>query len=101
MTTGFYLVLDCPWNRTNHAELIGQRFENPPSYCAVQSEREGLMEMTDDQLKAMWNISLFGRKCIQVGDGTAQRLMQITDELLTERGIDHSLTELLPNKAFG
>lgn len=33
-----WVVTDCEFNRHWNRELIGKRFDNPPSYCAVKEE---------------------------------------------------------------
>lgn len=97
MTNGFYMVVDCPWNRTNCPELIGQRFENPPSYTAVKSEREGVMEMDDHSLKSLWNIvAVYGNRMIQISDGLIDRLKIIVAEVLAEREIPYSMNQPFP-----
>ena len=92
MTRGWLLVVDSDWNRENAASLIGKRFDpkHPPSYSALKYERDLMMEMTDDELVAFWNIRQSGKRMIQAGDvETQERLEVIADELLTERHIPH------------
>lgn len=87
----FWVVLDIPFNRANYPDLIGQRFETPPSFAGVKTERQLLQECDNYDLICVWNVCQFSKKVILIDDGRMKRLGEICDELLTERHIEHTV----------
>lgn len=55
-----YLVIDCPFNQTNNPDIIGQWFDNPPSYTSVRPVRYQEIFSEDDRKEIEYHSAHMG-----------------------------------------